>query len=621
MHRLHRCARRPDVAIAFLVSCFALQACGNESSTNPTTPGSYSLSASPGSLLILPGDTNAVRIDIARMDGFTGAVTFGVSGVPAGLSANITTSGVTSDFAVLRVTTIANMPQGVVTLTVNGTAVGQPPKAVAVAFTVGPAPALALTASPIRMLQGGNGETAISVARSNGLIGSVTYTSSGVPSGLTASITSAGTNALSATLALTSRSTVTPGLVTLTVTGMVDGRALGAVNIPVEIVPFTGGTGNVTVDFSNCPTAGKPVWFAYQDSNGTWTQTLPTADVYRFNVTGTKGGYAFSLGGSPFHVSTRLLTLEELKAPENQMVCPAAPSGSTSKTVRGTFTDFTTGGRNQVGLGGASMSIWDYGATAGDFQLNDVPAGPQDLIAYRQYANGSVLNDRAIIRRDLDIAHNGQLTSIDFNSSEAFVPASATIVVRGATGPLQASMGYRTGAQCVLNGLTNSDPEMKLGSAIRGIPAARQRAGDFHSLSVWEYGDTTWRLATQNFHALADQVFELPPLLAAPAVSVVPGAYPRLQAVLTVPAEYNRDVSFSYGFTSIAASRAWLGATTFTLTPPDLSGVTGFRRSASTSSGLQNSWTVRATGESGYGINGACTEGSRAIEAGLTGRT
>ena len=64
-----------------------LSACAVDEPT--AMPASIALSASPSSLAVMQGDSNAVRIDIVRTGGFTGPVDLAVSGVPVGVTARI----------------------------------------------------------------------------------------------------------------------------------------------------------------------------------------------------------------------------------------------------------------------------------------------------------------------------------------------------------------------------------------------------------------------------------------------------------------------------------------------------------------------------------------------------
>src|SRR5262249_48060290 len=88
-------------------------------------------------------------------------------------------------------------------------------------YTLDPlAPDFSLSASPtpLTVAQGASGTSTITVAPKNGFTGSVAFTATGLPAGVTASFnpTSATTTSV---LTLSASSTATPGTSTVTVTG------------------------------------------------------------------------------------------------------------------------------------------------------------------------------------------------------------------------------------------------------------------------------------------------------------------------------------------------------------------------------------------------------------------
>ena len=608
-HPSVRAFRLARLAAPLLAMSMVMQACDDKGTAPLGT--SFALFATPNGLAISPGDSDAVRIDIVRSGGFEGQVKLTVTGSPTGVSASVK-PGSTNDYGVLLVTTVASMPQGPITLTVTGTAAGQSPSSVRVTFTVGPPASLTLSALPVRLLQGGSGETTILATRSSGLTGQIVYSVAGVPPGLTASIASSVATGSVPILSLSTRSTVVPGISEVTVTGIVDGRVTGSVKVPVEIVPFSVATGNIAIDFSGCAAAAKPAWFVYQDGNGAWSQTLPTGDVYRFNVVTGKGGFAYSTSALPYALRVRFATTAELTTSEYAIACPVPASG---KTVHGTIAANADDDALQVSLGGVMPDDWNYDGTRTTFTLFGVPAGPQPLVAFgRSVLNGNIWVDRLIIRRDLDIADNSSLALLDFLSAEAFAPAAAVVTIRGGNAPLETYMSYRTGSACAWSTL-GSNRILSSTSPITGVPAARQRADDFHSLMVSENGETGFRQATESFHTLADRDITLPPAFQTVDVTWLNGSYRRLQAVLTLPPEYNVGVTFTYFANSVSTSRGWLGGAQATIAIPDFSGVTGFRRPPQTAGSV--SWSLIANGRNEAAARGPCAEGARFVETSL----
>src|SRR5205807_6413765 len=115
------------------------------------------------------------------------------------------------------------------------------------------------------------------------------------------------------------------------------------------------------------------------------------------------------------------------------------------KTINGTVAGVDVTQSAQISLGGRSATV-SFGSL--NFQLTNVPSGAQDLVAYRHSFVGDP--ERAIIRRDLDIADNGSVGTLDFGGSEAFAPATGTITLGGLVGgeDVIQSVFYQVGANC-----------------------------------------------------------------------------------------------------------------------------------------------------------------------------
>jgi hypothetical protein len=480
---------------------------------------------------------------------------------------------------------------------------------------------LAATPATVPILQGGEGEATIAIARGTGSPATVTLSVTGAPAGLTATFTPSSTQGTSAILVVTSTAAVATGDVTLTVTGNADGHAARTATVTVDITPNTGGGGNVTVDYSTCPAFNRPRWFAYQDGTGPWTQILGAADVYRFNVASAKGGFASvgDLVGSVENVAVSFASQAQLTG---GTIFPCGPG---AKTVSGTVTgqDFA---HFSLGLGGALTSS-SYDAAPASVTLTGVRDGNQDLIAFAS----SALYERAIIRRDQNIASGGTFGALDFSAAEAFAPATATLTVTGADDPdlVYHSMRYLAGAGCPRYILYDADTDSPgaATSTMRGIPAAQQRATDFHRVVAFAYGsDASFRSATETFHVLADRTVAIPPNLPQPTITVPTGGHKRIQAALTLPPEYlNGSLELVMGYypsdedqhsTTVSASSAWLGGATATLAVPDFSGVTGWRSSFLPSPGAPVGWRLTARSAS---AGPGCAENARIILAEVSG--
>jgi len=180
----------------------------------------FTLSASPSSLNVTQGTSGNSTITVTPSGGFTGSVTLSASGLPAGVTASFGTNPTTST-SVATFTASSTATTGTSTVTITGTS-GTLTHTTTISLTVSApaAPNFSLSASPssLTVKQGTNGSSTITVTPSGGFTGSVSLSTSALPSGVTASF---GTNPTTSTSALTftASSTATTGTSTVTVTG------------------------------------------------------------------------------------------------------------------------------------------------------------------------------------------------------------------------------------------------------------------------------------------------------------------------------------------------------------------------------------------------------------------
>ncbi len=191
---------------------------GNE----PTTTASFTLGASPASVAVNRGASATTTINIARTGGFAGNVALTASGLPSGVTASFSPAATTGNSATLTLTASSTATLGSATVTVTGTS-GSVVSSTAIALTVSAVTpsdfSLAATPSSLAIDRGASGSTSIAISRTGGFTGSIAFTASGLPSGVTASFNPASTTGTAATLILTASSTATLGAATVTITG------------------------------------------------------------------------------------------------------------------------------------------------------------------------------------------------------------------------------------------------------------------------------------------------------------------------------------------------------------------------------------------------------------------
>src|SRR5512146_2375672 len=186
----------------------------------PASSPNFSLSASPASLSVTQGSSGSSTITVTPSGGFTGSVTLSTSALPSGVTASFGTNPTTGS-SVLTFTASSTATTGTSSITVTGTS-GTLTHTTSVSLTiVAPAaPDFSLSASPtsLTVKQGTSGSSTITETDLNGFTGSVSLSTSALPSGVTATF---GTNPTtsSSTLTFTASSTATTGTPTVPVTG------------------------------------------------------------------------------------------------------------------------------------------------------------------------------------------------------------------------------------------------------------------------------------------------------------------------------------------------------------------------------------------------------------------
>ena len=180
--------------------------------------GNFTLSTSPNSLSIAQGASGTSTITINALSGFNGTVSLSASGLPAGVTASFN-PGSTTGTSTLTLTASGSATTGPATVTITGTA-GNLASATTLSLTVNPPPNFTLSASPnsLTVTQGASAISTITVNPLNGFNGSVAFSASGMPGGVTVSFSATSTTSTS-TLTLTASSTATTGTVTVTITG------------------------------------------------------------------------------------------------------------------------------------------------------------------------------------------------------------------------------------------------------------------------------------------------------------------------------------------------------------------------------------------------------------------
>jgi len=206
--------------------------------TSPT--GGFTLKPSATALSVVAGSSGTDTISVTDISPFTGSVSFAASGLPTGVTASFSpTSSATS--SVLTLTASSTAAAGTSTVTITGTS-GTLTATTTVALTVtSPTGGFTLksSAATLSVAPGASGTDTITVTDVSPFTGSVAFTASGMPTGVTAAF-SPTSSTTSSVLTLTVGSSTVPGTYTITVTGT-SGTLTATTTITLTVASTGGG--------------------------------------------------------------------------------------------------------------------------------------------------------------------------------------------------------------------------------------------------------------------------------------------------------------------------------------------------------------------------------------------
>ena len=553
----------------------------------------------PAPVTIPVGATSTAKA-ILNTGTYGGAVTVSAESLPSGVS--VVAAPVASDGSILlAITVTASATPGSYAVTLRAHGTGTPDATTQLSLTISAASiAIAVQPSSVTLLPGSTVSTTLAITRQS-YAGDVAIAIDNAPPGVTATAQPATVTGSSATIAIAASSSTAPTQYTLAVRGTPVGLGSAAAQtatLTVNVGVSSPDAGNVQLDWSACT---GPDWVAYQDGTSQWTQVVGTGGRYRFSVASATGAFAYHDSSG---VTVQMMSQGELAAKPLTLCAPRQGT----KTIFGTGVHAgpTAGDVYTYAFGGAAATSTGI---APNFSLIGVQNGPQDLVAWGGSANPG---RRGVIRRDLDIADGGSLApvSLQATSSEPFSLALAAITVSGLSGA-NFSMSYLTTPACVANSMYSAfTPTMF------GIPASEQRATDYHLMTVFlnapTVNPTILRSTSITFHLLANRTVTLPPVVAAPPITSIPGAVKRLSAFLSdFHAFSNASVTFQFSdgtrAMTVRATSAAVGTSNVTLAMPDLSGVSGLPSGALMPATSAGKWSVTFDGASSN--DPLCTEG------------
>jgi PKD domain/Domain of unknown function (DUF1929) len=194
--------------------------------TRAVTVTDFSLSATPGSQTVVPGSSGSYTVSTTPQNGFSGNITFGVTGLPSGATASFTPASVgVGQSTTLSVTTSTTIAPGSYPLTITANS-GPLSHSVGVTLIVPGDFSIAVPPpSTATISKGGSAAYGISVTAGQGFSGTVAFSISGLPKFATAKFSpTTVVNSGTSKLTVSTNKNVSAGTATLTVTGTSVGR-------------------------------------------------------------------------------------------------------------------------------------------------------------------------------------------------------------------------------------------------------------------------------------------------------------------------------------------------------------------------------------------------------------
>ena len=512
------------------------------------------------------------------------------------------------------------------------TAAAASTKVAATFNSTSPSFSMSVSSNTVSMPQGGSGAATLTLTRNNGFAGAVNIAIGGAPSGLTVSANPSSVTGTTATVNISAALAIGAGNYPITITATGSGVPQQIATLAVIVTPSAGGSGNVTLSFASCDPSAVPIWFAFQNGSGPWTQvTQATASTFTFTPGPTVGIAYVTQAGTAFSTTVTYLSANEITSIATGVGLCGINAQTGAKLLHGSVSANGATFPTVVSIGGSDTSF--FGVNGPNFTLNDVPAGIRDLFASYSIlgADSTTTGQRIILRRNINDANNTTIPVLDFSSPEAFIPVSAFETLNNLG--TDRGMGNRSlltanGLSAVffsgIGGLGNA------ASVIRtwALPDSMLQPGDVQvtELAAIPQGTSTaFRAALLMERSPVSQTVTLGPALNTPTVTSLGSTpYLRLHAQLASQNAYNSAAEVEFQQTGNAASvqvtAAYSGGApaNWTLDIPDLTS-TGYSTAWGLKSGATVSWQVIAAGGNFLAFGGGpVTDGAQMMIAGAS---
>ena len=224
---------RGMLALFLVASLGAVQACEDPSEPAP----SVVVTLEPASGSIAPGGSITNTVTVVAVGGVGVTPTMTVTGAPAGVTGSVssltTTSGTST--ATVTISASAATTPGVYPIAIVASGNGFSARAATYTLTVtGGSFTTAFTPAALSVAQGGTGTSTLAITRTN-MTGNIGLAVTGMPAGVTATLSPTSTAGTTSTLTVTADNTAALGTVNLLLTGTATGSANQTASLALTI--------------------------------------------------------------------------------------------------------------------------------------------------------------------------------------------------------------------------------------------------------------------------------------------------------------------------------------------------------------------------------------------------
>jgi uncharacterized membrane protein len=336
---------------------------------NAPAAAGYTLAASAAT--VTAGATGTSNITITRTGGFADAVTLAVEGLPTGVTGAFAPNNTTTNASVLTLTAAANAAPGTTTITVKGTAAGQPEKTATFQLTVAAAAGytVAITEPNLTIAAGGTTTANITITRTGGFTGAVDLTLENLPAGVTGAFNPASATGNASVLTLTAAANAAAAGQSILVRGK-SGTLDKSASV---LLTVTAAAGSYTLALA--PTTLTVQQGASGNTTVNITRTGGFAGTVDLTATGLPAGVtaAFNPAAATANTSTLTLTASATATTGPATVTVTGTSGAITQTATLALTV-------SAAVGGSGNTTYEF-CTVADTPLwlavqNDAPNGP-----------------------------------------------------------------------------------------------------------------------------------------------------------------------------------------------------------------------------------------------------